>query len=107
MIIVSDGSEKNTLLTYGVILECNGFILKASGVVASYIDELSSYRAEVGDIDIGLGIILELKNRGCIFGKIKAVSDNLTAINQSESEDIAEGSADRDIYLRIFEKKEL
>ena len=93
--------RKNTLLTYGVILECNGFILKASGVVASYIDELLSHRAETGGIDAGLGIIQELKNRGCKFSKIKVVSDNLMAINQTESEDISEGSVDRDIYLSI------
>lgn len=35
--IVSNGSQNNTLLTYGVVMECNGVIIHAARIVPSYV----------------------------------------------------------------------
>ena len=59
--LVSDESQKDKLLTYGLVLECNSVRIKASGIVPSYVNELSSYQTEMGGCYARLELIIKLK----------------------------------------------
>lgn len=66
MRIVSDGSHKENMLTFGVIIEYNGIRIEMAGTVPSYKEEVSSHRAEIDEINAGIELVEKLQEMHCV-----------------------------------------
>jgi len=97
-----DGSCKDHLLTFGLIMEGNNQILQCSGAVPSHIDEATSHRAELGGICKTIEVLIALTNPTTnLRRKIKLYCDNRIAVDQSKHAKPNPGIKNFDIIQQI------
>ena len=86
IIIATDSTCKDNLLTYGMMMKSNDLRYETSGGVPSHKDEANSHRAELGGIQQALETINKLTTKAKSTAKKNELfCDNRIAVNDTKS----------------------
>ena len=104
--VVSDGSAKDSLLSYGFIIHDRTTYrdIRGSGMILSHPDDVSSFRAELGGILEGIKTINQLEDQGACWKSINFYADNATAIEKATEALINPNDSNRDLRDQLWKE---
>ena len=100
--MVSDGSKKDSLLTFGAVFREKRKAKEIAGIIPSHPNEVSSYRAELGGLLKSYEIIRQMEDEGARWKQIKVWADNNQAIAKAPNRWIASNASNVDFRCRLL-----